>query len=65
MPAGKPGAIKVFYNGKPLAKAKLGNADFVARAPEDVVEGEREKREEAETRRLKIDEALARLKGAA
>jgi valyl-tRNA synthetase len=45
--------------------AKLGNADFVARAPEDVVEGEREKREEAETRRLKIDEALARLKGAA
>src|SRR5215468_8919858 len=45
--------------------AKLSNADFVARAPEDVVEGEREKREEAETRRLKIDEALARLKGAA
>jgi valyl-tRNA synthetase len=45
--------------------AKLANADFVARAPEDVVEGEREKREEAETRRLKIDEALARLKGAA
>jgi valyl-tRNA synthetase len=45
--------------------AKLGNADFVARAPEDVVEGEREKREEAEARRLKIDEALARLKGAA
>jgi len=45
--------------------AKLGNADSVARAPEDVVEGEREKREEAETRRLKIDEALARLKGAA
>jgi valyl-tRNA synthetase len=45
--------------------AKLGNADFVARAPEDVVEGEREKREEAETRRVKIDEALARLKGAA
>jgi valyl-tRNA synthetase len=45
--------------------AKLANADFVARAPEEVVEGEREKREEAETRRLKIDEALARLKGAA
>ena len=35
------------------------------RAPADVVEGEREKREEAETRRLKINEALERLKGAA
>jgi valyl-tRNA synthetase len=45
--------------------AKLGNADFVARAPEDVVEGEREKREEAEQRRAKISEALERLKGAA
>ncbi len=45
--------------------AKLANADFVARAPEEVVDGEREKREEAETRRRKIDEALERLKGAA
>ncbi len=45
--------------------AKLANADFVRRAPEDVVEGEREKREEAETRRLKILEALEQLKGAA
>jgi valyl-tRNA synthetase len=41
--------------------AKLGNADFLARAPEEVVEGEREKREEAEARRVKIVEALARL----
>src|SRR5207244_1843006 len=41
--------------------AKLANADFLARAPEDVVEGEREKREEAETRRRKIIEALALL----
>jgi valyl-tRNA synthetase len=41
--------------------AKLGNADFLKRAPEEVVEGEREKREEAEARRLKIVEALARL----
>jgi valyl-tRNA synthetase len=41
--------------------AKLGNADFIARAPEEVVEGEREKREEAEARRQKIVEALARL----
>jgi valyl-tRNA synthetase len=45
--------------------AKLANADFVARAPEEVVDGEREKREEAETRCLKIGEALERLKGAA
>jgi valyl-tRNA synthetase len=45
--------------------AKLANADFIARAPEDVVEGEREKREEAETRRRKIEEALERLKRAA
>ena len=43
--------------------AKLANADFIGRAPEEVVEGEREKREEAETRRLKILEALERLKG--
>ncbi|MFL6799258.1 MAG: valine--tRNA ligase [Xanthobacteraceae bacterium] len=45
--------------------AKLGNADFVARAPEEVVEGEREKREAAQTRRVKIREALERLAGAA
>src|SRR6476619_1493940 len=43
---------------------KLANADFVARAPEDVVDGEREKRDDAEIRRLKINEALERLKGA-
>ncbi len=44
---------------------KLGNADFLKRAPEEVVEGEREKREEAERRKAKIAEALARLQGAA
>jgi valyl-tRNA synthetase len=44
--------------------AKLGNPQFVARAAEEVVEGEREKREEAEQRRAKILEALARLKSA-
>jgi valyl-tRNA synthetase len=43
---------------------KLGNADFLARAPEEVVEGEREKREEALARRAKILEALERLKEA-
>jgi valyl-tRNA synthetase len=40
------------------ADAKLGNADFLARAPEEVVEGEREKRAEAQGRRAKIVEAL-------
>jgi valyl-tRNA synthetase len=44
---------------------KLGNADFLARAPEEVVDGEREKREEALARKVKIAEALERLKGAA
>jgi valyl-tRNA synthetase len=41
---------------------KLNNADFVKRAPEEVVEGEREKRDEALARKQKIMEALQRLK---
>ncbi len=45
--------------------AKLGNPNFVARAPEDVVEEEKEKRDEAQARKSKIAEALERLKGAA
>jgi valyl-tRNA synthetase len=45
--------------------AKLGNPNFVARAPEDVVEEEKEKREEAAARKAKIAEALQRLEGAA
>ena len=45
--------------------AKLGNAEFIRRAPEEVVEEEREKREAARTRRARINEALERLKGAA
>jgi valyl-tRNA synthetase len=45
--------------------SKLGNADFLARAPEELVEGEREKLDEAQARRGKIVEALERLKGAA
>jgi valyl-tRNA synthetase len=44
--------------------AKLGNPKFVANAAEEIVEGEREKREEAEGRRQKIIEALERLKSA-
>jgi valyl-tRNA synthetase len=45
--------------------AKLGNADFVARAPEEVIDEQREKRGEAESRKTKILEALERLKSAA
>jgi len=45
--------------------AKLGNANFVARAPEEVVEEEKEKREEAQARKAKIAEAMERLRGAA
>jgi valyl-tRNA synthetase len=47
------------------ADAKLNNPNFVARAPEEVVEEEKEKREEAQARKAKIAEALERLKGAA
>ena len=43
--------------------AKLGNANFVARAPKAVVEEEKEKRAEAVGRKEKIAEALERLKG--
>ncbi len=59
--------------GKEMAKCdadiarvdgKLGNPNFVARAPEEVVEEEKEKREEAQTRKAKIAEALQRLEGA-
>jgi valyl-tRNA synthetase len=42
--------------------AKLSNPNFVARAPEEVVEEEKEKREEALARKAKILEALQRLK---
>jgi valyl-tRNA synthetase len=42
--------------------AKLGNADFMARAPDEVVDEQRERREEADARRVKLREALERLK---
>jgi len=41
--------------------AKLGNEKFVANAPEEIVEEEKEKREAALARREKIVEALKRL----
>ena len=43
---------------------KLGNPNSSRNAPEEVVEEEKEKREEAVARRAKIAEALERLKGA-
>jgi valyl-tRNA synthetase len=45
--------------------AKLGNEKFVANAPEEIVEEEKEKREAAVERKTKILEALERLKHAA
>ena len=44
---------------------KLENKDFVARAPEEILELEKERRRDAEERKGKILEALERLKGAA
>jgi valyl-tRNA synthetase len=45
-------------------EAKLRNADFVDRAPEDVVEENRERREDALSRMEKLAAALTRLGGA-
>jgi valyl-tRNA synthetase len=42
--------------------AKLGNANFVARAPEEVVEEQRERRRQAEATRERLSAALERLK---
>jgi len=42
--------------------AKLNNPNFVARAPEEVVQEEKEKREEVLARKAKILEALERLR---
>jgi valyl-tRNA synthetase len=44
--------------------AKLGNEKFVANAPDEIVEEEKEKREAAVARKEKILEALDRLKNA-
>jgi valyl-tRNA synthetase len=44
--------------------AKLGNEKFVANAPEEIVEEEKEKRDAAMARKAKILEALERLKKA-
>jgi valyl-tRNA synthetase len=44
--------------------AKLNNENFMARAPEEVVEEEKEKRAEAAGRKTKVAQALEALKGA-
>jgi valyl-tRNA synthetase len=44
--------------------AKLSNEKFVANAPEEIVEDEKDKREAAVARKTKIMEALERLKNA-
>ncbi|HEY4113758.1 MAG TPA: valine--tRNA ligase [Rhizomicrobium sp.] len=43
--------------------AKLNNADFVARAPEEIIEEQKEKRAEAEALVQRLKEAVARLSG--
>jgi len=45
-------------------EAKLRNADFMARAPEEVVEENRERREDALSRMEKLAAALVKLRGA-
>ena len=41
--------------------AKLGNADFLARAPEDVVDEQKERRADAEALASRLRDAVARL----
>jgi valyl-tRNA synthetase len=43
--------------------AKLGNQQFIARAPEDVIEEQRERRAEAEAAKTKLQAALTRIQG--
>ncbi|MBZ6076829.1 valine--tRNA ligase [Microvirga puerhi] len=44
--------------------AKLGNADFIKRAPEEVIDEQRERRDDAAARKAKMEEALRRLQDA-
>jgi valyl-tRNA synthetase len=41
---------------------KLSNGQFVARAPEDVIEEQRTRREETSARQMRIADALSRLR---
>ncbi len=53
--------IEKFVADAEKIAAKLGNADFVSRAPEEVVEENRERLAETEARRAKLEAALQRL----
>ena len=44
-----------------VVEKKLGNPDFMARAPEEIVEENRDRKAAAEARKVKVAEALARL----
>jgi len=46
-----------------MIEAKLNNADFIARAPEEIVEENRERLAEAFSRVEKLEAARARLSG--
>jgi valyl-tRNA synthetase len=45
-------------------EAKLGNAEFVAKAPDEVVEEQRERREDALATAQKLSAALAQIRSA-
>ena len=47
-----------------VARKKLGNPDFVARAKPEVVEENRQRLTDGETARIKLEAALERLKAA-
>ena len=53
--------IKKFQDEIAKIDAKLGNANFVARAPEEVVEEQRERRAQAEQTLVRLRTALERL----
>ena len=68
LPPSRRGSKKKWPRSMPTSSASTPSSAIrisSQRAPEEVIEGEREKREEAEARRAKILEALERLKGAA
>ena len=58
------GSLRGFLADIKRVDAKLGNEKFVANAPEELVEEEKEKRDAALARKAKILEALERLKHA-